>query len=154
MNEVRLFELSADCAEKEEWLSKLAALDARIFPHAPWGKASFLQNAAHDYDTLLLCADGERLLGYALLRCLDAAEVLLIGVDAAARGNGLGKALLLKLLEKAPADTAVFLEVRKSNLPARRLYASCGFSENGLRKGYYKNPAEDAVLMMREALKR
>lgn len=51
------------------------------------------------------------------------------------------------LLDEARQNgEAVFLEVRESNMAARRLYEKLGFAETGRRRGYYANPPEDAVL--------
>lgn len=64
------------------------------------------------------------------------------------RGKGIGTSLLGELLARAQASDgdSIFLEVRESNSPARRLYSKLGFEENGRRKGYYSNPVEDAIL--------
>jgi len=71
-----------------------------------------------------------------------------IVVAPAFRRMGIGKQLLDTLLVQAQhRDSAsIFLEVRESNTPARRLYEKLGFHENGRRKAYYSNPTEDAVL--------
>jgi len=64
------------------------------------------------------------------------------------RGTGIGKQLMDTLLVQArqTKTDAIFLEVRASNMAARRLYENLGFQEAGCRKGYYTNPNEDAVL--------
>jgi ribosomal-protein-alanine N-acetyltransferase len=69
-------------------------------------------------------------------------------VSMGARGKGVGTALLAEMLSRAQksASDSVFLEVRESNSAARALYAKLGFHETGRRKGYYSNPAEDAIL--------
>ena len=149
------------CAETEtaqaaQLFSELAALDERIFGASAWGQENFQKNAAQAYDHLLLCLEQDdvseygRVCGYALLRAIDDAELLLIGVDEALRGQGIGRRLLSAALELA-GEKAVFLEVRAGNIPARRLYEACGFSEIDVRKRYYKAPEEDAVLMERKA---
>ena len=71
-----------------------------------------------------------------------------IVVAAAERRKGLGKRLLDALLTAAREtnSSCVFLEVRASNAAARSLYEKAGFERTGLRKSYYTNPAEDAVL--------
>jgi ribosomal-protein-alanine N-acetyltransferase len=70
-------------------------------------------------------------------------------VRPAARRRGIGRALTLSLCAEARERDLAFLtlEVRESNLPARRLYESCGFADVGVRKNYYEKPREDAVLM-------
>lgn len=90
----------------------------------------------------------------ALVGCLIARhlapewELENIVVAPAARRMGLGKRLLACLLDSAREthSTAVFLEVRESNLAARGLYLKLGFRETGRRKSYYTSPLEDAIL--------
>lgn len=71
-----------------------------------------------------------------------------IVVEEAEQRKGIGTGLLTGLISKARATNseAVFLEVRASNLAARALYEAAGFRQSGLRKSYYANPLEDAVL--------
>ncbi len=70
-----------------------------------------------------------------------------IVIAPAVRRMGIGAQLLDTLLVQARQNDgrAIFLEVRESNLAARRLYERLGFKENGQRKAYYTNPTEDAV---------
>lgn len=74
------------------------------------------------------------------------AELLNLAVRPEARRRGVGRALLALL-----AGRKVWLEVRASNAAAIRFYESQGFRVCGRRKGYYRDPEEDAVLMVREA---
>lgn len=71
-----------------------------------------------------------------------------IVVAADARGKGIGTRLLAELLSRAQMSKSetVFLEVRESNMAARRLYEKVGFAETGRRNCYYSSPVEDAVL--------
>jgi [ribosomal protein S18]-alanine N-acetyltransferase len=71
-----------------------------------------------------------------------------IVVAGAARRRGLGARLLAELVTHARAEKGreIFLEVRESNQAARALYRKMGFEEKGLRKSYYSDPAEDAIL--------
>lgn len=71
-----------------------------------------------------------------------------IVVRTQARRSGVGSRLLGALLDAARETDSkvVFLEVRESNMAARRLYEKLGFKESGQRKSYYANPLEDAVL--------
>ncbi|MCQ2566807.1 MAG: ribosomal protein S18-alanine N-acetyltransferase [Mogibacterium sp.] len=77
------------------------------------------------------------------------AQINNIGVLAPYRKNGVGEALLMKLMEtsRAAGCTIMDLEVRKSNRPAIKLYEKLGFVRDGLRKAYYEDNGEDAVLM-------
>jgi ribosomal-protein-alanine N-acetyltransferase len=75
-------------------------------------------------------------------------EIENIVVDPEFQRRGLADRLLGALISDAQkrAGTAIFLEVRESNLPARQLYEKRGFAQAGRRKGYYQHPVEDAVL--------
>jgi ribosomal-protein-alanine N-acetyltransferase len=61
--------------------------------------------------------------------------------------RGIADELLRELVQRAESEaSAILLEVRESNLPARRLYEKHGFCEVGRRREYYREPAEDAIL--------
>jgi [ribosomal protein S18]-alanine N-acetyltransferase len=95
-------------------------------------------------DEVIVAEDGESLAGFVVWRrsAPDEIEVLNIAVVPAFRRRGIAKALLDRL-----PKAEVFLEVRESNLAARRLYHAAGFHEAGLRRGYYQNPPEGAIVM-------
>lgn len=75
-------------------------------------------------------------------------ELQNIVVAARSHRRGIASLLIAELVRQARAHDAstIFLEVRRSNAPARALYKRLGFEEHGLRKGYYQNPYEDAIL--------
>jgi ribosomal-protein-alanine N-acetyltransferase len=76
-------------------------------------------------------------------------EILRIAVRPSFRRRGFGRKLMEYFLNvrKAKGDLTVFLEVRASNISAIALYESCGFRSYTVRRNYYKNPTEDAVMM-------
>jgi ribosomal-protein-alanine N-acetyltransferase len=78
-----------------------------------------------------------------------------IVVSSAERRKGIGRRLLRALMDAASqsASESIFLEVRESNLPARRFYQKTGFQQAGVRKGYYRDPPEDAILYRLEVRK-
>ncbi len=80
---------------------------------------------------------------------LDEAEILNLGVAEPVRRRGIARALVRSLLAEFSGRgvRTVFLEVRESNRPARRLYESFGFREVGRRSRYYRQPVEDAVVL-------
>ena len=139
---------------KKEQLDELAALDERIFPESPWGRETFAENLNNSYDICLAAVDetSGRLMGFALLRTLDVAELLLIGTDECCRGQGIGSALMERLLKEAAEAgcPSLMLEVREHNLQAVRLYEKYGLREAHRRYGYYSNPKEDAIIMAKE----
>jgi ribosomal-protein-alanine N-acetyltransferase len=88
--------------------------------------------------------------GFAIARVVvPVAEIETIGIDQKAQGYGFGSSLLLAMLEelKVAGVEEVELEVRSSNEGALRVYERAGFCEVGRRRGYYREPDEDAVLL-------
>ena len=83
---------------------------------------------------------------------MDAAYIRFVCVRADCRRRGIGQMLMEGLIrETKKAGVRVWhLEVRQSNESAIRLYEKLGFVQDGLRKGYYEAPKEDAVLMSRK----
>lgn len=95
-----------------------------------------------------------RVIGYIIGRkILPEAEIYRIAVTPSERQRGVGYRLLSYALkcEGGEGVETVFLEVRSQNLPARALYLSYGFKEISVRKNYYKNPTDDATIMIYEA---
>lgn len=89
------------------------------------------------------------ILAFLIAHRIDAEwELENIVVARTARGKGLGTRLLGELVEHAKSNESseIFLEVRESNQSARALYRKAGFEETGLRKSYYSDPPEDAIL--------
>ena len=80
---------------------------------------------------------------------VDEAHVVAVGVRSLYRGNGIGELLLIGAIEQAFARNSrvVTLEVRASNHVAQNLYTKYRFSERGVRKGYYTDNREDALIM-------
>lgn len=89
-------------------------------------------------------------MGYIVGRAVqDQSEILNLGVTLHARRRGVGSDLVRHLLASFAAAGAreVFLEVRESNLAAQTLYREFGFRDVGRRRGYYRRPVEDAVIL-------
>ena len=81
------------------------------------------------------------------------AEIYRIAVREDKRQRGIGYRLLSYALktERGSGVETVFLEVRESNIPARALYKAYGFEEISIRKNYYQNPSENAVIMIKDS---
>lgn len=75
-------------------------------------------------------------------------ELLNLAVDPLCRRQGIGQALIRAACEQ-PAE--LYLEVRRSNAAGQAFYRRCGFEAAGLRKDYYQNPREDAIVMKRSS---
>jgi [ribosomal protein S18]-alanine N-acetyltransferase len=99
---------------------------------------------------VFVAEQGGSIVGYAVGRAaLDQGEILNLGVTLQARRRGIGAALVRRLLAAFASSGAreAFLEVRESNFAAQRLYESFGFTDVGRRRGYYRRPVEDAVIL-------
>lgn len=77
-------------------------------------------------------------------------EIEITNIASERKGQGYGKKLMERLITHAKSQeiASIFLEVRASNQEARLFYEKFGFQEIGVRKNYYQNPIEDAVLML------
>jgi ribosomal-protein-alanine N-acetyltransferase len=117
----------------------------------PWTRGNFMDALSQGYICTVDELEG-KIRGYAILMpVLQEAELLNIAVVNGQQRKGLGRAMLLKMLDVARERNIlrVFLEVRASNVAALALYRSAGFSEIGLRVGYYQNTngSDDAITM-------
>ncbi len=127
----------------------LSGLEKEIFGADAWTREDFEETLCCDYTYYLVARDGDEIVGSAGLRnmCGDA-DITNVLVREDHRRQGIAEALLLKLMEGSKSIGArnFTLEVRKSNLPAIRLYEKLGFRSEGIRPGFYEHPKEDAVI--------
>jgi ribosomal-protein-alanine N-acetyltransferase len=137
-------------------LDGVMAIEEVSFP-TPWSRAMFLEDFPRDFSDALVAAGAEdEVLGYAVCWTIAGESHLLnIAVHPARRGQGIGRALLSECIRRAARAGAalIFLEVRAGNEAAERLYRSMGFVFRGVRKGYYTDTGEDAVILDREVRK-
>ena len=131
---------------------QIAALERAAFS-LPWDEASIRAELENPL-ALWLVAEGEdgTVLGYVGSQsCFEDADVLNVAVVPAARRRGIAAALMTELEARlAPKGVdRITLEVRASNVPAIRLYAGLGYTQVGLRKGYYERPREDALILQK-----
>ena len=130
-------------------LSQVMEIENATFA-VPWTEMGYFSFLMRE-DTLFLVAEEEgKILGYCgLLMVLDESDITNVAVEKSRRGQGIGEALVRELAARAARRgiALLHLEVRQSNQAARGLYRKLGFLEDGLRKGYYEEPREDAVLM-------
>lgn len=119
----------------------------------PWSTGFFLQELQVACARSILAEVNGRIVGYVLYWLLPGAlDIHNIAVHVDFRRQGIARLLLGRVLSQAKAQsgTRVMLEVRKSNLPAQKLYESMRFSTTGIRKGYYSDDGEDALVMTLE----
>ena len=135
---------------RPEHLDDILLMEQQCFS-VPWTRD---QLAAQMSDSMyiFLAAEDEsgRAVGYVgLMYVLDEGYISNVAVSPSRRREGIGDMLLTELYARAKAKKLSFLtlEVRESNAPAQSLYKKHGYTEVGMRKGYYSLPKEDAVLM-------
>lgn len=117
----------------------------------PWSRQSITDEFLHNDNAVYFCAvaDGKAV-GYAgMWLVLDEGHITNIAVHPDFRRCGIGGSLMRALLEEAEKRglAALTLEVRRSNDSARYLYEKYGFEDGGVRKGYYADNNEDAIIM-------
>ncbi len=122
----------------------------RIAYSYPWSERFFRQELQVECARSLLVQLEGRIVGYILFWLLPGEiDIHNVAVHPEFRRRGLGRRLLEQVIAEARgrASSRITLEVRKSNLPAQKLYESMGFAYNGVRKNYYSDDGEDALLM-------
>jgi [ribosomal protein S18]-alanine N-acetyltransferase len=136
-------------------LSDLNAIDAieqRAY-RTPWSRSMFASELAKGSSICLGAFEGDELVGYVVnSRYVDAWHVMNVAVDPDQQRRGIATRLLEHLFELTRDDQrrGYTLEVRVSNKEAIGLYESLGFVREGLRRGYYTDNREDALIMWRD----
>jgi ribosomal-protein-alanine N-acetyltransferase len=131
-------------------LDAVVAIERQSFSDPPWSRASFTALVDSPRAFFTVACTVATVVGYVVAWLVgDEAEVANLAVAPEWRGRGVGAALLDAALAEARRGGAhvAHLEVRDSNVPARALYGSRGFTPVGRRRRYYQEPVEDAVLL-------
>lgn len=140
---------------KVKHLEQVLSIERASFP-APWSYRAFLYEILHnDFACYVVIRRGDRVIGYAgMWVVFDEAHMTNIAVHPDYRGRRIGFLLMLEMIHRAVSLGAkkMTLEVRKSNVVARRLYSRLGFVERGVRKRYYSDNGEDAIIMWKDDL--
>lgn len=124
----------------------------RVCYPAPWSESAFTNEMTSGASVAIVALDGESVAGFLVgWIAADQVHVANIAVAAGYRRRGVGTGMMLRLLEEAVRRGCISssLEVRESNLAARAMYSRLGFRSVALRKSYYTNPTEDAVVMLK-----
>jgi ribosomal-protein-alanine N-acetyltransferase len=135
-------------------LPNVIAIERRVFP-TPWSLAMFVLERSKQSGICLAAVleetHGRRLAGYLICSRYDEVwHVMNVAVDIEYQRLGVASALLAELYAQVDDEDARFtLEVRRSNLPAIRLYEREGFRAAGVRRRYYQDNGEDALVMWR-----
>lgn len=135
---------------KLEHIPGVLQIEQVSFP-TPWSQQAFTYEITNNtFAHYLVALQQDKVIGYAgMWLVLDEAHITNVAVHPEYRGKKLGEALMIKTMRQAVLLGAVrmTLEVRPSNHAARELYKKLGFKEKGLRKRYYTDTNEDAVIM-------
>lgn len=131
-------------------ITPVVALEQVTFS-SPWSREAFETELASNVMARYVVLEVEgKVAGYAgMWIVVNEAHIMNVAVEAPLRGRGLGELLMRHMLEVAAKNGAerMTLEVRRSNMTARKLYDKLGFVESGVRAGYYSDNGEDALLL-------
>lgn len=134
-------------------LRRVMAIDAQVYPE-PWSRRLWLVELERSHRIYLAAETGRgrarSLVGYAgAMVSGDDVHVMTIVADPAAQRRGIGTLLMTELITRGveAGASALTLEVRVSNEPAKALYRRFGLAPAGVRRGYYEPDGEDALIM-------
>ena len=138
-------------------LTAIEEIERSAYP-TPWSRSMFAGELAKPSSICLgaIDADEERLVGYLIIsRYVDAWHVMNLAVAVSHRRRGIATRLMERLFEVTAGDgrRGYTLEVRVSNEAAIKLYESLGFKARGVRRGYYTDNREDALIMWKDPVR-
>lgn len=140
-------------AMRRRHLRAVMRIESRVYP-VPWSMSLFLSELAlRSTRAYYVAYVGRQLVGYAgLMMTLDDGHVTTIAVDPAWHRHHIGSRLMLAVVREAlrRGATSLTLEVRLSNRAAQNMYRRFGFRPVGVRKNYYAETKEDALVMWAE----
>ena len=133
----------------EEYVDQVCVLEEEAFS-MPWHRESFLEMIANENACYLVALIGEEVVASCGIRhIVGEGEITNVVTKSTMRGKGIAEKMLRTLLEEGAKMGAkeFTLEVRVSNAPAIHLYEKLGFVSEGVRKNFYEEPTEDALIM-------
>ena len=133
-------------------LEAVEAIEQQAYP-TPWSRSMFASELAKPTSICLGAFEGDELVGYVInSRYVDAWHVMNVAVHPDHQRRGVASRLLERLFELTRDDErrGYTLEVRVSNEGAIELYERLGFEPRGIRRGYYTDNREDALIMWRD----
>ena len=136
----------------KDHVSQIAQLEAQCFSD-PWSEKSIASELENPLSLWLVAEENGQVFGYVGSQTvLDESDMMNVAVDPRFRRQGIARALIETLIAELAkmGSRCLRLEVRVSNESARALYARMGFQQLGLRKNYYHNPKEDALILGKE----
>ena len=137
------------CKAEMSDLQDIAALESEIFSDA-WSLKSLEETWKQKNAAIFVAKTKEGMAGYLIFYyVLEEGEIARIATAHSVRRQGAASQMFRKLLDfcREQKITRILLEVRENNEAARQFYGKCGFTKDGIRRNYYENPKENAVLM-------
>ena len=139
----------------KEHVDEVIGIEEKSFGKHHWSKSSFLQELTNGYAHYFVALDAEtnKVVGYCgLWHILEEAHFSTISVSPDYRRKGIAEALLVRMINYCYENEIKYftLEVRAGNIPAQNLYIKYGMKSLGVRKGYYQDNNEDALIMWSE----
>ncbi len=137
---------------EEKDINRIHEIECANFS-APWTKESLLGEIISERSHYIVVENNGEVIGYCgFWKIFDEGHITNIAVDQPYQGKGVGSRLIKEMLElgKTLDVVSYTLEVRVSNLQAIGLYEKFGFENVGIRKNFYDNPNEDAMIMWKK----
>ena len=137
----------------ENHVAQVAELEKICFGSAAWSENSVASELNNELSQWIVAEEEGKVLGYVGSQTvMDESDMMNIAVHPDCRKQGIATVLISGLIDtlKLRGSRCLTLEVRVSNLPAIALYQKMGFLQVGLRKNYYRNPKEDAIILRKE----
>ena len=120
------------------------------FGDSAWSRESVVSQLDSPVSYCAVALEDDRVVGYIAYEVIaDEGSLVELAVLPEYRQRGVGRKLVELMLTSCDAVQTICLEVRLSNTPALNLYRAVGFREISVRRNYYDNPREDAVIMVR-----
>ena len=135
-------------ASEERDLARILKIEKSAFPNSAWTRAMIANELTLKLDRKTWVIDSDKeLVGYCMLR-YGPNEIHLVNmaVDPPLQKMGIGKNLLNHFLDNIPKYSSTYLEVKRGNFPAIKLYLNAGFKDIAIREDYYPD-GEDAIVM-------
>ena len=137
---------------KKDHVAQIASLEKQCFGD-PWSEGSIASELDNPLSLWLVAEQNGAVCGYVGSQTvLDETDMMNIAVHPDCRRQGIAAALIEELVSrlKERGSHILRLEVRESNTPAIALYERLGLAQLGLRKNYYRNPKENALILGKE----
>lgn len=151
-----LIQLISITAMQERDLDAITAIDRRCYA-TPWSYNAYITELSNRAASYIVAREGERIVGYAgCWIVMGEAHITTLAVDPARQGRKIGETLLFALIDGALHKRAnhLKLEVSESNRIAQNLYRKYGFEPMAIRKRYYTDTGENAVVMWANDIRR